>query len=150
MINSFGSPFRDKGKIPAEARGLQQKVTGLQAHCPSPLPASRIGWGSEQGCLPTQAQQQLHIPQNLSCIKGPPGHQILSIQQHTALRAHKQQVLTSFPWDIHQVANCSSAKQGVGADICGLQDEPLTETGLFGTASLRPPQYSPMPLSFWA
>lgn len=51
------------------------------------------------------------IPENLSCTKGPPGHQILSIQQHTGLGAHKEHVLASFPRDIHQVANSSRARQ---------------------------------------
>lgn len=45
------------------------------------------------------------VPRDLGYTESPPGRQILSVQQHTGLGAHKEQVLASVPRHTHQVVD---------------------------------------------
>lgn len=45
------------------------------------------------------------IPQDLGCPEGPPGRQILPIQQHAGLGTHEKQVIAHLPRHVHQVAD---------------------------------------------
>ncbi|OWK10933.1 hypothetical protein Celaphus_00006699, partial [Cervus elaphus hippelaphus] len=42
------------------------------------------------------------IPQDLGCPEGPPGRQILPIQQHAGLGTHEKQVIARLPRHVHQ------------------------------------------------
>lgn len=86
-------------------------------------PPSRVAPGDRQWRCPqvsTGGQaggpgslQKDPIPQDLGCPEGPPGRQVLPVQQHAGLGAHEKQVIARLPWHIHQVADGPRAA-GVG------------------------------------
>ena len=92
-------------------------------------PPSRVAPGDRQWRCPqvsTGGQaggpgslQKDPIPQDLGCPEGPPGRQVLPVQQHAGLGAHEKQVIARLPWHIHQVADGPRAA-GVGGMGGGL------------------------------
>lgn len=86
-------------------------------------PPSRVAPGDRQWRCPQvstggqaggpSSLQKDPIPQDLGCPEGPPGRQVLPVQQHVGLGAHEQQVIARLPWHVHQVADGPRAA-GVG------------------------------------
>lgn len=75
------------------------RVGSTQDECQASSPRPRKP-GYTQGCL---------VPQDLGHAQGPPGCELLTVQQHAGLRAHEQQVLAAFPWHVHQVVHSPGA-----------------------------------------
>lgn len=94
-----------------------------------PHPRAAQGQVAGPACEPGRSPEE-DAPEDLGCVEGPPGRQVLPVGQHTGLSAHEEEVLTSLPWDVHQIAEGSRAEgrgpEGYGGDMTACWAEPST------------------------
>lgn len=80
----FTGPTIGAGQNQGPGKGLWQKHMDPSS-LPPPSKSARGGLG-----MPGGDKGRDPIPQDLGCTEGPPGCQLLPIQEHTGLRAHKE------------------------------------------------------------
>lgn len=112
----------------AQAGGLCP--THRDLHYPhGPHPRVAQGQAAEPACEPGRSLEE-DAPEDLGYAEGPPGRQVLPVGQHTGLGAHEEEVLTSLPWNVHQIAEGSGAEgrgpEGYGGDVTACWAEPST------------------------
>lgn len=119
-------------------------------------------WQKHMGLVSRAASRENRIPVDLGCTKGPPGCQVLTVQQHAGLRSHEKQVLARLPRNGHHVADGSPATRAAriwewGADSpctghgCSPQ-LPGLSPGVPAASSLRlrgDPNSTQGPVSLW-
>lgn len=63
-------------------------------------------------CNSAQAPGEEPVPEDLGRAEGPPGCQLLALQQHTDVRTHEEEVLAALPRNVHQIVDGSRARGG--------------------------------------
>lgn len=105
----------DGGAAPGPGRsppttGLCPGPPGARPRCRPQLPHG--SWGET-------------VPEDLGSAEGPPGCQVLAVEQHTGLRSHEEEVLARLPRHVRQVAEGSWAAGTGGDSRCGRQARPV-------------------------